>query len=269
MDCDRIAEMMPDYLEGALSHEDASQIEEHIEQCAPCRDTLAVWNELAMLPEETPGPESRQRFEAMLAAYREGRSSTKGIREPQRSLVPVWTFANRGLGLAAGLACAIVLVTGGFLAGRYTDGSDARSRTELAAMHGELTNMRQLVVLSLLQQQSATERLQGVSWSTQETYADPQILAALLHTLRYDTSVDVRLAALDALSRHGNQPQVRAGLLEALQPQQSPLVQVAVIDLIVDLRDTQAIAELQNMQHDVKLNPAVRERAQWAIRKLS
>jgi len=57
--------------------------------------------------------------------------------------------------------------------------------------------------------------------------------------------VDVRLAALDALGRHGNQPQVRAGLLDALQAQQSPLVQVAVIDLIVELRDTKAIEELR------------------------
>ena len=269
MNCDRIAEMMPGYLEGSLSHEKAGELEEHMEQCAPCRETLAVWNELAMLPEELPGPESRQRFEAMLGAYREGRSSAKGIRERQGSVLPVWAFGNRGLGLAAGLACAVVLLVGGFLAGRYTDGSDAHARNELAAMHAELTNMRQLVVLSMLQQQSATERLQGVSWSTQESHADPQILAALLHTLRYDTSVDVRLAALDALSRHGNQPQVRTGLLEALEPQQSPLVQVAVIDLIVELRDTQAIEQLQNMQQNQNLNPAVRERAQWAIRKLT
>jgi len=46
------------------------------------------------------------------------------------------------------------------------------------------------------------------------------------------------------------------------------VVQVAVIDLIVELRDTKAIEELQKVQQDPSLNPAVRERAQWAIRKL-
>ena len=39
---------------------------------------------------------------------------------------------------------------------------------------------------------------EGVSWSTREQQLNPQVLSALLHTLRYDPSVDVRLAALDA-----------------------------------------------------------------------
>jgi hypothetical protein len=48
-----------------------------------------------------------------------------------------------------------------------------------------------------------------VSYSRREDQLDPQVMSALVHTLRYDGSVDVRLAALDALSRHGAQPQVR------------------------------------------------------------
>jgi HEAT repeat protein len=206
----------------------------------------------------------------MLAAYQEGRSPKAHFHNSGRKdAVPFWGFGNwGGRAMAAGLACALALLAVGFIAGRYASNSDFHAQAELAAVHAELTNMRQLVVLSMLQQQSATERLQGITWSTQEAQADPQVLAALAHTLRYDSSVDVRLAALDALGRHGNQPQVRAGLLDALQAQQSPLVQVAVIDLIVELRDTKAIEELQKVQQDPSLNPAVRERAQWAIRKL-
>jgi anti-sigma factor RsiW len=269
MNCDRAAELMPDYFQGTLNHEEADELEDHIEKCAACRETVATWNDLALLPEEQPSAASRERFQAMLAAYQEGRSSKTGLYTgPQKDAVLFWGFGNWGRAMAAGLACALALLAIGFLAGRYANNSDFHAQAELAAVHTELTNMRQLVVLSMLQQQSATERLQGITWSTQEAQADPQVLAALVHTLRYDSSVDVRLAALDALGRHGNQPQVRAGLLDALQAQQSPLVQVAVIDLIVELRDTKAIEELQKVQQDPSLNPAVRERAQWAIRKL-
>src|SRR5207253_8403487 len=68
--------------------------------------------------------------------------------------------------------------------------------------------MKQMVVLSMLQQQSAGARLEGVTWSTRDQQLDPKVLSALLHTLRHDPSVDVRLAALDALSRHSAQPHV-------------------------------------------------------------
>jgi HEAT repeat protein len=79
----------------------------------------------------------------------------------------------------------------------------------------------------------------------------------------------VRLAALDALSRHGNQPQVRNGLVETLQTQESPLVQVALIDALVEMRDTAAVRQLQRVRQDPNSNPAVRQRAEWAIEKLN
>jgi len=165
---------------------------------------------------------------------------------------------------------ALALLVVGFFAGRYgTAGNAPQPQAQLAEMRTELAGMRQLVVLSMLQHQSATERLQGVSYSTQDAHLDPQILAALVHTLRYDSSVDVRLAALDALSRHGNQPLVRTGLLDALQPQQSPLVQIALIDLLVQLHDAGARDQLQRFQQDLHLDRSVRERAAWALSKLS
>jgi HEAT repeats len=91
----------------------------------------------------------------------------------------------------------------------------------------------------------------------------------LLHTLRLDPSVDVRLAALDALRRDARQPQVRAGLMDSLQAQQSPLVQIALIDLLVELRESDAATQLRKFQQTPDLNPAVKQRAQWGIQQLS
>ena len=136
-------------------------------------------------------------------------------------------------------------------------------------MQNELVSMRQMVALSLLQQQAASERLQGVTWSTRVDRPDPEILSALLHTLRYDSSVDVRLAALDALRRYSNQPEVRTGLVDALQARQSPLVQIALIDLFVELRDASVVPHLRRFQQEPDLNPEVRQRAQWGVQQLS
>jgi len=132
-----------------------------------------------------------------------------------------------------------------------------------------LTNMRQMVALSMLQQQSASQRLEGVSWTRREERLDPQVLSALTHTLRHDPSVDVRLAALDALSRHAGQPQVKKTVVDALQEQQSPLMQVALIDQLVEWRDGDAAAGLAKLRQLPNVNPTVRQRADWAISKLN
>src|SRR5262249_2979597 len=98
---------------------------------------------------------------------------------------------------------------------------------------------------------------------------DPQVLDALVHTLRYDSSVDVRLAALDALGRYGKRPEVSRGLVESLENQQSPLVQVALIDVLVDLHESTAVGPRQRLQQMAKVARNGRKHAGWGIQKLS
>jgi anti-sigma factor RsiW len=266
MKCERMAELLPDYLQRNLNHEQDEQVEAHLEGCAKCREEVALWRDLALIPEEQPSPLLRSRFTAMLEAYQHGQSEESGAGE-QRAAWMGWMLGS-WLRPAATFAMALALLAVGFFTGRNSSTSETRS-PDLTAVQAELANMRQMLVLSMLQQQSASERLQGINWSTQERQADPRVLSALLHALRFDSSVGVRLAALDALSRHSNQPQVRSGLVETLPKQRSPLVQVALIDLLVEQRDTSAVQQLQNIQQDTNANPAVRQRAEWAIQKLN
>ena len=183
-----------------------------------------------------------------------------------------WSAATRWLRSPVGaLAWSVALIVIGVLIGTRVgdaNSSGASRDRELADMHAELTSMRQLVALSMLQQQSASDRLQGVNYTNREDHLDPQVFAALMHTLRYDNSVDVRLAALDALSRHAGQPAVRKSVGDSLQTQQSPMVQVALIDLLSEWRDPEAAQRLRNFQQTPNLNPTVRQRAQWAVSKL-
>jgi anti-sigma factor RsiW len=273
MNCEQIGELLPDYLQGSVSGDKAQLIESHLAQCADCRDDVAVWKKLALLPVEQPSAESRLRFEAMLHAYQEGRSDRgKANFEPRHSSVrwSFWEWLRTPVGAVAWSAALLLI---GLFVGNYysvrTSRTAPANQDEIAQMHTELSNMRQLVVLSLLQQQSASERLQGVSYSQREAQLDPQVTQALLHTLRYDGSVDVRLAALDALSRHSGQPQVRRGVLDALQEQQSPLVQVALIDQLVEWHDPDAAQHLRNFEQMPNLNPTVKQRAEWAVSKLN
>jgi anti-sigma-K factor RskA len=270
MKCEEIGELLPDYLQGSLKAEQDDLVEQHIAECGDCREEVAIWKKLSLLPVEQPSAGSRERFEAMLRAYQTGRNdkASAGFERPKRAAA--WNWLRSPVGAVAWSAALLVI---GIFAGNYFGNRTAThsntNQDEIAAMHTELANMKQTVVLSMLQQQSASERLQGVSFSRREDQLDPQVMSALVHTLRYDGSVDVRLAALDALSRHGAQPQVHKGVVDALQEQQSPLVQVALIDLMVEWRDPDAAQRLRNFVQTPNLNPTVKQRADWALSKLN
>ena len=270
MKCEQISELLPDYLQGSLGHDQQRTVEAHLEQCADCSEEVAVWKKLSLLPLEPPSPMSRVRFEAMLQAYQAGRSNQPSGNSEWRKRFSSWSLFHWLRSPLGAAAWSTALVAIGVFAGLHLAGPKTPATSpELAKVEAELASTRQLVVLSMLQQQSASARLEGVSYSTREQQIDPQVLSALLHTLRYDPSVDVRLAALDALSRHSAQPQVRSSVVNALQEQQSPLVQVALIDQLVEWHDREAKSRLEELRQSQDLNPTVREHADWAISKLN
>lgn len=270
MKCEQISELLPDYLQGSLSPDQHRTVEAHLAECADCSEEVAVWRKLSLLPVEQPSPMSRVRFEAMLQAYQAGRSNEPGGNSEWRKHNSSWNFFHwLRSPFGAAVWSAALLVIGVFAGSRLAGPKTQPPSPEVAAMQSELANMKQLVVLSMLQQQSASARLEGVTLSTSEQKVDPQVLSALLHTLRYDPSVDVRLAALDALSRHSAQPQVRNSVMNALQEQQSPLVQAVLIDQLVEWHDRDAKPHLEKLRQSHDLNPAVRKHVDWAIGQLN
>jgi hypothetical protein len=264
MKCEQIAELLPDYLQETLRPEQNKIVEQHLTACIDCTEVVALWKKLATLPDEQASAASREHFDAMLHAWQSGRAD-KLDAEKRPSLWSIFEWLRSPVGA---VAWSVALLAIGAYVGLQLGGTKSNSQ-DVAAMHSELAGMRQLVALSMLQQESASQRLEGVSWTRREDRLDPQVLAALKHTLRYDPSVDVRLAALDALSRHSTQPQVRSSVVDALQEQQSPLVQVALIDQLVEWRDPQAAQHLEKLRQSPNLNATVRQRADWAISKLN
>ena len=103
-----------------------------------------------------------------------------------------------------------------------------RSRGTCRCCAARSRDLRQMVSLSLLQQQSASERLKGVAWAAQLESGDGSVVTALLDALSNDPNVNVRLASVDALKRFATQDAVRRGAVTALERQTSPLVQIAL-----------------------------------------
>ena len=93
-------------------------------------------------------------------------------------------------------------------------------------------------------------------------------MSVLLDILTHDSNVNVRLATVDALRQFGDQPFVRRGIVDAITRQESPMVQAALIDLAVDLREKESVKALQQLSQNQNANAIVRQRAAKALAEL-
>ena len=95
-----------------------------------------------------------------------------------------------------------------------------------------------------------------------------EVVSALIDTLMHDANVNVRLASIDALKRFAEREVVRSAAVRALDTQESPLVQMALIDFVVETQDREALEALRRLSRDDEANEAVRARASWGINHL-
>jgi len=235
----------------------------HLASCDMCRSEAsrigALWQSLDLLPLDEPGGQVRERFYEMLGAYRQGMASAEPRKTRQLGQWG-WQIAAAAALIAVGLALGYVVRGNG------------QPPAEVSQLREEVANMRQLVALSLMQQQSASERLKGVSWSYQVEPSDTEVLNALVTTVNHDPNVNVRLAAVDALRPFTGSPAThlaaRNAVVQALPKETAPIVQVALIDFLAELKERNAAPELRRLVSDPDIDSGVRKRAEWALERM-
>jgi anti-sigma factor RsiW len=271
MKCEDVRTHLPDFLTGELSAKDKSAVAGHVAACGPCAEELhkvsEMWTKLGVLPAEQPSPALRDRFYTMLEAYSQGLEAQEAGPAPRGrpfSWRGLFSWKRPAFRFAAGAALLLVGVAGGVLVG-----SSGPFGAKLVRLEREVEDMRQTTALSLLEQPSSSERLLGVSYSERVRTPNETTIAALLRTLDTDPSINVRLAAADALYLFAKDERVKEGLIASLGLQESPLVQVALIDLLTEIRERRAIDALKALIADEKIHPDVRERARQGVKNLT
>ena len=277
MICERVREQIADVLAGRLDAAAREKFIDHVDTCPACRAEVAdlgvVWRGLDAMADPEPSPQMRARFIETLHAYEEGfheaqrkQTYTAG-RQPRTSWWASLWPAQPAWGAAMALAMLLLGIVGGrwLLAPRA---SEAPATAELSQLRGQVESLRQLVALSLLQEQSPSARLRGVTYSYQISQPDREVTQALLHAVNHDTNVNVRLSAVDALAKFATDPTVRQALIDSLPMQDAPLVQIAIVDLLVQLNARDALPALQKLSQDTNANESVRQRAASAYEKL-
>lgn len=263
MTSEELKQRIPEYLAGRLSADEARSFEAALSGDAELQieveELRAAWQGLGLIPQAQPSAAMRARFYQRLHDIESGRSPAV------RGGFAWW---KPGLsGLVRQITIVLALFCVGMYVGRLTV-SERAATGDAAQLQGQIQSLRETVALSLLDRQSATSRMEGVTWGSQVTHPNQDLLSALIGTLQHDPNTNVRLAALDALENFSNEAPVRQALVNTLSNQDSPLVQIALIDALVHMRERDAAGAFRKLSTEANANAAVRQRAQWALKTL-
>lgn len=265
MNCPEAQSLIPDFLLGETDDARARDLQDHARRCEACRRELEhlgfLWSKLGVITEEQPGPRLRERFYSML----ESRLAPSPRRVSLGDWVRGWWPRRPALQFGLALALAVLGMGAGWLLKPGGSGEEAA----FTRLSDELERTRNTVAVSLLNQVSPFDRLQGVQYSAGLSQPDDSTLESLLSILDSDPSVSVRLAAVEALFLFSDRPRVKEGILAALPRQDSPLVQVALVDLLVGIKEKRALHSLEELIRNKELEPDVQSRIRRGIQTLS
>lgn len=168
-------------------------------------------------------------------------------------------------GLVPKLTLASVMLMIGVIGGIYLRNPLQKDEQKILTVG----DVKEIMMLSMLEKESATERLKAVSLTQDMDQASKAVTTALMQTLNNDENVNVRLAALDALRPYSQQSEVREALIRSIAKQDSPLVQIALAELMAALQAKSSVKELQKIMRDDSTPSDVKKKIQESIEVLS
>ena len=128
--------------------------------------------------------------------------------------------------------------------------------------------MKEMMMLTMIEQPSASERIQAVNLTNDLNSVNDKIINALLKTLNNDPNVNVRLITVEALYEFAGNPKVREGLIQSISQQESPLVQIALADVMVSLQEKKSVDQFRLLLEKKDLNDAARMKIEESMQVL-
>ncbi len=270
MKCEEYEELFAGLIKGDLTPAEREKLEEHLIGCEGCREELAsmqmVWDMMGVIETPEPSAHMKVKFQAMLDTYKESVDERKGLWHAIKE-----QFGQiRQMQARWPLAFTVAIVVIGFGCGYwfFHTGKEGKQEQELQALTSQVHELKQTMMLALLQNPSASERIRGVSYTSEIKHADKEVIDALLATLNNDPNVNVRLSTLDALTQLAGHPEVREGLIKSIAQQDSPLMQSAIADVMLKLQEKRSVNSFKELLKQKNLDQGVRDKIKETITQL-
>jgi hypothetical protein len=251
-----IQDLIAKFNTGRATPADLEKIEWLLEEGSLSLEELhpvtALEDRIAQVKFPAPPADLDHRFYQMLALEKKSKSSFS------------WRRFFSWPELAPRLALASVTLAIGIGIGYMAKPASAPNQN-IEMLSQEVSSLKEMMMLSLLEKESATERLKAVSLTQEMDMASVKVTGALLNTLNEDDNVNVRLAAVEALKPYVRDSHVREELIRSIGKQQSPLVQVALAEMMAELKVKSSVKELEKIMKSDRTPADVKNKIKQSI----
>lgn len=263
MERERLEGLLIDFIDGRLTESERKEVKELLGNDADVRllyeQLKQVTTAMDRSSELNPGTRLYSGFQRML---KEEIAHANAPKQRQVFFTPALFRA----------AAAVLLVAAGVAIGYYVNQYNIQQQ-KIAEVEAENKKLKEEMLANMENPSSASERMKAVStavsFSGNELSLDDDVVDALVKTMNEDKNTNVRLAALDALSKFDQEPKVRRALVASLAKQNDPIVQIALIQLMVRLKEKGVLKDLRRITEDAESIKPVKDEAYSGILKLS
>lgn len=252
---EHVTVLLPEYLDGILNDAKSNEVEEHLAACEACSKALEELKTLfkVMSEEATTIPSDHIRVNFLEQLEKEKEESAKVVQFEGKTKALPRFWATDLFKVAAGMALLVSV----FFMGKYQ--SEASAQKEIARLTAEKSDFQQTAMLSLMENKSASRRIQGVNYIEELNEPDEAIVKALADRMLYDENVNVRAAAVDVLARFTSSDSVKSVFIEALKIEKDPGIQIAIIQTLGQIQEKKAAEPLQRLLEQEETQPFVKE----------
>lgn len=241
IDTDKLIQYM---LEDAPPHENEviqEQLKTNMKLKAEYQQLQTIWDEYNGAPLIKPSEHVQQRFDAWLDTVEHAEIKPK-IRQLN------W------LRYAAAIALLAVASYAVFDSTQYTPANSLATDAIEEHLHWASSS-------------STTERIKGINSSLAEV-ENPEVIDLLIELLHSDESPNVRLAAVEGLATFSMSDQIRTGLIQALENEEKPVVQIALITTLVGLKESAARPKIEELIQREETDKYVKDEALLGLMRL-
>jgi len=252
MNCNEVKINLPEFIDGKLEKELSVQIAKHLEGCEACSSLHSEMRSFLQFTDSIPEVEP-----------------PKGMEEEFMQMVET-EFANRHTRVLTipewiKVAAMIIVVLGTF-AGGYFTGSGNQNNQQIQA---EINQLKQEVWMTGLRGYSGPQKIEAVYNIKASGKPEGELIDALVYTMNSDKNVNVRLAAINALSGMVNENEkVKSELIHSLSIQKNPLLQISLIQVLTESGIKEAKDEIESISDNENTDQRVREYAKDMVKTI-
>ena len=258
MNCKDLDIKIVDFIDRQLPVNESKEIQDHIASCDSCKtnyeETMALMEAFSNEEEQKPSDSLRKNFMNLLDEEKQLQQTQIVQLKPKPSFN--WKQAFQ-------IAASFLLLFLGFFVGNYT--SKQKASAEIAVLEMQTIELKENMMLAMMDNKSASKRIQGVQYLDEFPNPDETIVKALVVRMLNDENTNVRLTAVNALQAFIASETVKNGFIKALETEKNPGIQITIIQALVKIQEKKALLPMQRLLDNNETQLFVKEEIKSTI----